>query len=180
MKLAIIPHNDDESLFLAFTLLREKPLVVIVTDSFIQFNRGDGITADQRWEETVKAMQVLGCPVMRLGIRDDVIDEWAVKDKLSRFSGFDEVYAPAIQGGNKDHDLIGRVVKEMDWDKRIVEYYATYSATELYTTGEREIVPTQEELDLKNRALVCYKSQINLPSTKPHYEAVKGKSEWFI
>jgi len=33
MKLLLSPHNDDECLFAAYTLMREKPLVIVVTDS---------------------------------------------------------------------------------------------------------------------------------------------------
>ena len=177
MNLAIIPHNDDESLFLAFTLMREHPLVVIVTDSWMQYNRGTGITADLRWSETVKAMEILHCPVIRLGIRDDVIDEWFVRRELSKFVGFDKVYAPALQGGHTDHDVIAKVAKEL-FPSCI--QYMTYSPTDLYTIGSHEIKPTPEELQIKEKVLMCYESQYSLSATKPHFEAVKGKSEWYI
>jgi LmbE family N-acetylglucosaminyl deacetylase len=178
MNLFLAPHPDDEGLFGTFTLIREKPLVVICTDSWIQFNRGEDITADQRWEETKEAMKLLDCAVIRLGIRDDCVDEWVVKDKFSRFEGFQTIYAPAIQGGNPQHDLIGRIAKEIFGEK--TKQYTTYSPTELYTTGTFEIVPTPEELELKNRVLTCYKSQIKLVSTAPHFEAVSNKPEWYI
>lgn len=178
MKLFISPHNDDETLFGAFTLIREKPLVVIVTDSWKQFNRGENIRADQRWEETTRAMQILGCSVIRLGIRDDIIDDWAVEEKLKRFSNFETVYAPAIQGGNPDHDLVGKTATDI-FPFDIIRY-ATYTPTNLYTTGSIEIKPTPGEIEIKNKAMDCYISQINLLATKPHFEAVKGKSEWYI
>lgn len=178
MKLFLSPHNDDETLFGAYTLLREKPLVVIVTDSFIQANRGEDITADQRWEETKKSMEILGCSVMRLGIRDDVIDEYEVKDKLQRFYGFKTIFAPAIQGGNKDHDLVGKIAKEIFGDK--VMQYCTYSKTDLSIEGSVKVTPRVGDEELKEKALQCYQSQINLPATRPHFEAVKGKPEWYI
>lgn len=178
MKLFLAPHNDDETLFGAFTLMREKPLVVIVTDSYIQSNRGENITAFQRWMETYNAMKLLGCSVISLGLRDDVLEEWAVIEKFSKFANFDKIYAPAIQGGNKDHDMVGKIAMHVWPDK--TKQYCTYTPTELYTTGSEEIVPTLEELDLKFKALQCYKSQFNLPATKPHFEAVLGHSEWFI
>lgn len=178
MNLFISPHPDDEALFGAFTLMREKPLVVIATDSWIQFNRGDNITADQRWQETLEAMKIVGCSVLRLGIRDDVINEWVVKDKLSRFANFERIYAPAVQGGNPHHDLIGEVVKYL-FGSRATQY-STYSKEELYIKGNFELVPTPEELDLKNKMLECYKSQLALDATRPHFEVMKGKSEWYI
>ena len=60
MKLFLSPHPDDETLFGAFTLMREKPLVVIITDSYIQQNRGENITPQQRFQESVNAMKILG------------------------------------------------------------------------------------------------------------------------
>src|ERR1035437_4147794 len=130
--LFISPHSDDSVLFGAFTLMREHPLVLTVTDSFIQSNRGEDVTADQRWAEDIKAMQILGCPLMFGNIRDDIIDEWAVKDLLSRFYNFDVVYAPAVQGGNPQHDLIGRLAKERF--KKVIQY-STYAKGEWYTKG---------------------------------------------
>lgn len=180
MKLFISPHNDDETLFGAFTLMREHPLVVIVTDAWKQFNRGENITADQRWNETVEAMKILECPVIRLGIRDDIIDEWAIHDKLSRFIGFDTTYIPALQGGNPHHDMVSNVLLFTCKLSPNIVQYTTYSKDNLYTVGETEIVPTEKELQLKEKALACYQTQINLPATAPHFEAVKGRSEWYI
>ena len=179
MKLFLSPHPDDETLFGAFTLMREKPLVVIVTDSYVQQNRGENITPQQRFQESVNAMNILGCSVMRLGIRDDIINELALTDRLAWFKNFDTVYAPAIQGGNPVHDLVGKVALKVFGDK--VKQYSTYAKGEWFTHGTKEIIPTPtEELILKEKALACYKSQINLPATAPHFEAVKGKSEWYI
>jgi len=178
MKLFIAPHDDDQVLFGAFTLIREKPLVAVVTDSWLQWSRDNDITADQRWQETVEAMKILDCAAIRLGIRDDVIEEWAVKDKLSRFVGFDEVYAPAIQDGNPHHDLVGRIAQELFGDK--VKRYATYTKDQFFTPGTIEIKPTPEELELKNKALACFITQINYAPTKGHFEAVKNLSEWLI
>lgn len=176
MDLFLAPHNDDEILFGSFTLLRKKPLVVVVTDSWKQFNRGEGVTADQRWEETKKGLEILGCASIRLGIRDDVIDDWTVREKLSRFQGFDTVYAPAIQGGNPDHDLIGRIADELFGEK--CKHYTAYTPTDLYTTGKEEVVPTPEELALKEKAMACHETQLKING--PHFDAVRGKSEWFI
>lgn len=172
------PHNDDETLFGAFTLLRKKPLVVVVTDSWIQYNRGESIVADQRWEETVEAMKILGCPVLRLGIRDDVFDEWLLRSELKKFANFDNVYAPAIQGGNNQHDSIGDVADQIFGKK--CKHYTTYTKTENYTKGNEEIVPTEEEFELKKKALNCYATQLN-NTNKVYFDAViEGRSEWFM
>lgn len=179
MNLLISPHDDDSVLFTAFTCLREKPIVVIVTESFLQPQRGEvGCEALTRANETKGACKVLGVPVIRLGIRDDSISEEEVVKALSRFQGFDYVYAPALQGGNPHHDIVSRACDAV-FNGR-TRHYATYSKQALYTTGSKEIVPTEEELNLKYKALECYQSQINLPATRPHFEAVIGKSEWLI
>lgn len=175
--LAIIPHNDDESLFLAFTLLREKPLVLMITDSFIQAERGDGITWKQRRNESLAAMKILGCPIFFAGISDTQLDAGILVNLFESFRGFDKVYAPAIQGGNWQHDLISKIAQDVF--PNLIQY-TTYTKTELHTTGSVEIKPTPQELELKNRALDCYTSQLNLPSTRPHFAAVRGKSEFYL
>lgn len=176
MKLFISPHNDDEVLFGAYTLLREKPLVLMVTDSYIQFNRGDGITAEQRRKETIEALKILGCPVLFVGLRDDTLNEDKLRVLFKNFIGFEKVYTPAIhENGNPHHNMIGKVAKEF-FD---VTAYTSYSKTNLWINGSVEIKPTQIEIDIKNFALDCYKSQLNLASTAPHFAAVRGKSEWY-
>lgn len=181
MKLFISPHNDDESLFGAFTLIREKPLVVVVTDSFIQPNRGDiSCDAHTRRQESIAACKIFGCPIAFLGIKDTELTSSNLSSRLEDFKnlGFEGVYAPAIQGGNPQHDLIGKIANQIFNN---VIYYTTYTKTELWTKGEIEVVPTPEEIELKEKALWCYQSQIKLPATRPHFEAVLGgKSEWLI
>lgn len=170
------PHNDDECLFGAYTLMRLKPLVIVCTDSYIQPNRGDiGCDAETRRNETIKAMDLLGCPVVFLGIKDTELTEQNLRERLKHFHA-DTVYAPAIQGGNAQHDIVGKVAQEL-FGKN-VEQYTTYTKTDLYTTSNWEVKPTEREMDLKNQALDQYVSQINLPSTAPHFLAVRNKSEW--
>lgn len=182
--LLISPHDDDHALFTAYTCMREKPLVAVVTDSFRQPMRGEvGCDAQTRMLETLKSCEVLGCPVFRMGIPDTYFDaDPKVGDLLERvfrcFQNYDKVYAPALQFGNKDHDLISEVAKRVFGDKVI--FYTTYTKNALYTEGTKEIVPTEEEKELKEKALACYTSQLNLPATKPHFDAVVGKSEWLI
>lgn len=175
------PHADDETLFCAYTIMREKPLVVLVTDSHIQPNRGEvGCDAETRWQETKKAMEILGAPVMRLGIPDFELNYHAFGTFLQNsMDGFEVVYAPAIQEGNPHHDIVARAAKAVFGDK--VKQYSTYARGEFFTKGSIEIVPTEEEYELKMKALDCYKSQINLPSTAPHIQAARdNKSEWFV
>jgi LmbE family N-acetylglucosaminyl deacetylase len=173
----LAPHNDDESLFGAFTLIRERPLVIVVTDSYIQSDRGDiGCTAEIRRQETINAMAITGCPVVFLGIKDTELTMFSLTERLRPFNP-DVVYAPALQGGNHQHDIVGLVAKDLFGTK--CKHYCTYTKTELYTTGTIEIRPTPDELALKEKMLACYTSQVDLVSTRPHFDAVRGKSEWF-
>ena len=177
MTLLLSPHSDDAELFCAFTILREHPHVIVCTESWIQYNRGYQITQEMRWEETVKASEILGYPVHNLGIRDDTGTEEEMEKALEKFvSRFDKVYAPMLQGGNIHHDMVHRIALKL-WGDKVVQY-PTYTKTCLYTVGNKEIIPTLEELELKNKALMCYESQFEV--NRPHFEAVFGRSEWYL
>ncbi len=175
----LAPHNDDESLFGAYTLMRHKPLVIVVTDSWIQPSRGEQGCEDwQRRNETIEAMKLAGCPVVFMGISDVALTEEILRDRLKFFNP-ETVYIPAQQGGNKQHDLVNKVALELFGRSRC-EQYSTYSKTQLYIPEGYEIKPTQIEMELKNKMLDCYTSQINLKSTKPHFDAVRNQSEWLL
>jgi len=177
--IAFFPHADDEALFMSYTIMRDKPLCVIVTDSHIQPNRGEkGCDAETRWQETKKAMEVLGGQVIRLGIPDVELDYQKFGNFIANsLSGFDTVYAPALQEGNPHHDIVSRACGAVFGDK--VKYYSTYAKGQWHTPLGNEIVPTEEEFELKKKALECYTSQLNLPSTKPHFDySINAKSEY--
>lgn len=177
MKLLLSPHNDDECLFAAYTLMREKPLVIVVTDSDVHL--AEGVTADQRREESRRACEFLDVPVVFLGMKDGTLEQQKadLKHRLKPFAAqpWTHVYAPALQGGHKDHDALAEVVSSMFSP---VSYYATYAQGEIYTPAGREIEPTPEEIARKNRVLECYQSQIRLARGKSRFEAVRGKSEY--
>lgn len=177
--LFLSPHDDDSTLFAAFTCLREKLDILVCLDSWIQPNRGEiGCDAETRAKESKEAHKILGCKTFRLGLRDDEVTEELLNILLQSYDDYDVVYAPALQGGNRHHDMISLAAEKI-WGKR-VKYYTTYTKTELWTKGNIEVIPTPEELDLKNKALREYNSQINLPSTRPHFLAVIGRSEWLM
>mgnify|MGYP003394797258 CR=1 FL=1 len=175
------PDPDDEALFASYTIIREKPLVVIVLDSWIQPNRGEkGCDAETRWNETKKAMEILGAPVIRLGIKDFELDyQFFGSFIMKSLSGFDTVYCPAIQEGNPRHDIIARACQAVFGDK--CKLYSTYEKGQWFSKSDIEIVPTEEEYELKKKALACYESQLKLPSTKPHFDAaIEAKNEYLF
>lgn len=179
MKILLAPHNDDETLFAAFTIMRHKPRVIVCTDSAIQFKRGDGVTADQRRQETSDAMGVLKAKFSFAGIPDDELTEenleaYFVKQKLTNP---DHVFAPAVyENGNPHHNIVGRVAEKL-WPGRVT-FYATYQKHDITLTGNVLVIPTQEEAALKNEALLKYPSQWKL--NRAHFDAVIGKGEYYV
>lgn len=181
MKVLLSTHNDDSVLFASHLLLREKPLVIAITDAHIQHNRGEkNCDAETRWNEDVKAMEIMGCPIIRLGIKDfELVKGNLINFFLFTMKGFDTVYAPAIQDGNPHHDIVGEAAQVAFGDK--VVFYSGYKKGEWFSEGNKEIELTVEELSIKSKALDCYQSQINLPATRGHFDASRAsKSEWLV
>lgn len=187
MKIFLSPHDDDHALFGAFICIREKPIVIVCLDSWIQPNRGEtGCSAAERAAETEAASKILGCRVRRLGLRDDLTDFalllGAFKviakgiEESAALGELEAVYAPAFQGGNIHHDMVSLVADRV-FGERVI-HYTTYTKSDLHTAGDSEVEPTVEELGLKAQALACYPSQLRI--NRPHFDAVLGKSEWLL
>lgn len=178
MKLLLSPHNDDESLFAAFTLLRERPLVVFVTDGYVQAARSPSVTCETRRCESIAACATLGCATLFLGLRDDALTTRQVTDALRGFWNFDEVYAPADQGGHPQHDMVSRAAREVFFGRSVtLTEYCTYAADSRFyaNEGKRPLVGTAAEWALKRKALACYPSQI---WSVKHFQAVQDQPEW--
>jgi LmbE family N-acetylglucosaminyl deacetylase len=162
MNILLSPHQDDEILFTCYTLLRERPKVIFITDSYTQWNRGDGITAEQRNKESRNALDFLGIEYEFLGLRDDEITEQTLHAALEDIYGVDKCYSPAFEiGGNPIHNLVSRVA-DVFFD---CTHYMTYSGSSHKTKGSVIITPTSVEKALKRTALTFYPSQSNLRST---------------
>lgn len=173
MRIFLSPHNDDEALFGSIIIQRLKPLLlVIVTDSFIQGDRGDPITWQERRLESSEAARIMGVPICFLGIRDSELCPRNLRDALSIFDQDAQVIAPAIQGGNAHHDCVGQAAQNYF---PCVWQYSTYAKGEHSTPiAGSSFHATEEEAALKERVLNCYPSQILLKSTRPHFDAVRG------
>ena len=172
-KIVLAVHNDDECLFCAYTIIREKPLVIIITDGFNQTIYGVKTDWLERRRESIRAMAILGASVMFMGIRDVDLTENLLYERL-KYINPEVVYAPALQGGHQAHDIVSKIAKELF--RANVIYYSTYTKEELFARGIKEVIPTQEEIELKNKALAEYKTQLKM--SEPHFAAVKNKSEW--
>jgi LmbE family N-acetylglucosaminyl deacetylase len=174
MKLLLAPHNDDEALYCAFTIMRLKPLVVIVTDSAKHLQRY-GITAQERRSETIEAMKILGATVLFLGIPDDNLTEEVLSERLKHLDP-EMVFAPAIQGGNADHDTVGKVADNLWGDK--VKHYATYTREDPVPSGNSVVIPTAVEISRKHEALKKYPTQLKVNGM--YFISVMGKPEYYV
>lgn len=158
--LFLAPHNDDETLFGSFTLIRHKPHVIVCTKSKKQSLTIPSITYEMREQETARAMEVLGCTWHNWPTWDvqPQYDAEAMGCWLEAWSHVERVFAPAIEsGGHPHHNLIGRVADQAFGDR--VTHYMTYTAAGK-STSHREVEFEPAWIALKLQALGCYPSQI--------------------
>ncbi len=146
------PHNDDETLFAAFTVLKHRPMVVVCFQS-----SGDYGDAATREAETRDAMNVLGA---------EGVEQWRGGDIESQMREFDalarptHVWAPDVDASHPDHRTVASAAARVFGD-RVVTYH-TYRDGEKVRRGqpvEFEPVWVQQKL----RALARYTSQITHP-----------------
>lgn len=171
MKILLAPHQDDAVLFSTFTILRERPLVLNVLNSYVQPARGyQNCDAETRVLEELNAVStVLGCEVGFMGYRDDSPEWDAIEQDLrifSQYHGVTKVYAPQVQiGGHDHHNRVG-VIAERVWGSQVT-YYMTYTSRGKSIGAEVPYEPPWVALKLK--ALACYESQIALPNCVEHF-----------
>jgi LmbE family N-acetylglucosaminyl deacetylase len=138
----LAPHNDDEALFAAYTLLRHRPRVVVVLDS-----------GPERTAESRAACAVLGVEVEQWPFAESDPDWDAAGDEIRALDG--PVWAPWPEpDGHEHHNAIGELASDL---LPAVTYYTTYTPAGR-TTG----TPVDYEdgwPDLKLAALDCYPSQ---------------------
>ncbi len=169
--LFIAPHNDDEALFGAYIIQIYKPLVVVLTDSYIQYERGEKqCHKDIRTAESVGAMKVLGAEVEFCHVPDKnfnvTLCEMALLKYATKLSipqsageGYDMVFSPSpIEGGNWMHDITGQVADKLF--PGVSYHYSTYTKTREYPEGHTLICPTEEMKQKKLAAINCYQSQM--------------------
>lgn len=162
---------DDSELFGAFTLLADRPHVVVCLRSVKQ--AALGISAQCREHETRSAMRVLGCEWSQWPDPDVDPDPEALMAQMQQLDAErrpERVYAPAVEdGGHDQHNLIGSLAVNVFGTR--VQPYFTYKRGFMRTRSDNEVPYTAEMVALKLRALSCYRSQISL----------KGNTEpWFM
>lgn len=188
MKLLISPHNDDETLFAAFTIMKEKPLVCVVFDSYVQVARGHaGATAERRRQETqdgiwelMKGSQIMPRPreasiVTFIGLRDDAPDweyfrTWLKQRRDGPNPQFDGIICPAWeQNGHDQHNGVARICRDL-WPAEQRIEYLTYTRTHGRSRSAHEVIPTPDMIARKHRALACYASQMEVENCR----------DWFL
>lgn len=177
MILFLAPHGDDETLYGAFTIIRERPVVAIVTDG-VRHEKRHSITVGTRRMESVRALDVLGSRPFFLGIPDDALTiDRAIEEIGDAFppEQVEKCYAPAVyEEGNDEHNTVGEAAFRLYGER--VRFYSTYTRRNPKEKGGVEIIPTEHELFLKRKALAEYESQIRLNGI--YFEAAKQGSEY--
>lgn len=168
--LFLSPHNDDETLFGSFTLLREDPFVVVVLRSFVQENRGLGILYRHRERETEEALKVLGVSSWEQWTFPDDDPPWdLIFESMASFHP-EHVYAPYPElKGHNHHNTIGEAALEI-YGPENVTLYCTYAYGEITRTRGVKVEAPPEHYEQKKQALLCYQSQIHEPSTGHHFK----------
>jgi glycosyltransferase involved in cell wall biosynthesis/LmbE family N-acetylglucosaminyl deacetylase len=159
------PHNDDETLFGAFTLMRYRPRVVVAFAS-----SGDYGSAETREAETRDALAVLGAgPLEQWNLPSGVDRVEAVVERLAALKQAmrtEHVWAPSIQSSHVDHRVLARAAGIVFGD--LVTRYHTYDSAGKVRRGlevEAELGWAQHKL----RALARYTSQIQHPRAQQFF-----------
>ena len=173
--LFLAPHNDDEALFGAYIIQLHKPLVIVVTDSYIQYERGEMLSLwTARRLETLAAMEELDpeIDVDFLGVKDKEFNQELCEAALAPYAAekYDIVFAPSPnEGGNWMHDVTGQVAAKLF---PTVRHYSTYTKSREYPQGMTPVPATEAMKAKKLKAIACYKSQMNnvcrMYLTTPH------------
>ena len=189
MKIFLAPHNDDETLFGAFTIQKEHPVVIVVYDSYAQVNRGAlWCDAASRRAESIAALRILlgPCADVRFGaLRDDevyTVDVVAsrIASQLRSDERCEGVFAPGDEdGGHPQHNLVAAAALTLvlQWKVPLIRY-STYT-TQGGRTRTAQVVPmTPIGIMSKLRALACYESQIIIETCRQFF--TQDLSEYYL
>ena len=181
MKLFISPHNDDETLFSAFTIMRERPSVLVVFDSVVQASRDPRAGPVERRQETIDALAELRIPkemVRFAGLNDagnyDVATVSRSILRTVQIGDDTEIFAPAFEdGGHDQHNVVARAAESIVSQTEMnLTQYTTYVRGKGKTrTAHPVTIADGDWIARKHRALACYRSQ--------YMNAELGCRSWF-
>jgi LmbE family N-acetylglucosaminyl deacetylase len=174
VNLFLSPHNDDETLFGAYTLLWHKPHVIVVLRSFVEASWSPPVDYREREWETDRAMEMLTCTWEQWMFSDDMPDWDQVRSRLTTYTPR-HVWAPAWEeGGHAHHNALSEIAADL-WPDRTT-FYLTYTRAGKSEWG-RPVETNRVFEDLKHDAMLCYRSQREHPYTAPHFE--RGLAEYY-
>lgn len=169
------PHNDDETLFAFYTMVRNQADVVVVLRSMRQEFSQRGPTARTREAETLCATNTAGVGYWQWTDFTDDAPDWdgiaEGVDAYVRLNQPDLVIFPAWEsGGHEDHNALASICTRVvgNFDLKMIRYY-TYARGHGRTEAGVEVIPTPAERAQKAAALRCYESQRNHPPTAPWF-----------
>jgi LmbE family N-acetylglucosaminyl deacetylase len=182
MNVFLSPHNDDETLFGSFTIIREQPRVVIVFEG--DPRSGDPVT---RTDESYRALKEL--------IGEPYFEQWQIQQEaadirecsagkhreielamrmLDQREAPEKVWAPAISPcGNAEHVAVGTIALAV-FGKRVQPYH-TYHGGKKVVQQNKPVPYEPEWIARKHRALACYASQFE----KAGRHFMEDLREWY-
>ncbi len=165
----LAPHNDDEALFGAYTLLRHRPHVIVCLRSFNEQRWDPPIFYEDRERETAEACAVLGVEHEQWTVFPDDAPDWHhLGQRLSALRA-GHVWAPLPEpGGHPHHNEIGEAAIDIFPNLTL---YATYTHARGKTTTGTRVTPEPGWEALKRRAMACYKTQASHPATQAAFSA---------
>lgn len=145
------PHGDDAVLFASFVAMTYDVHVVVTNRT---------VPAD----EIAAAMRELGCTWQ---------EGW---DPMHDYS--ETIFVPAWhEVGHEEHNEVARQVGLVYLGEE-VHSYCTYAPRGNRQIGSRESYPTPYMIQRKLRALSCFGSQIEQPTTRPWFHDLLDMREW--
>lgn len=185
MSTFLAPHNDDETLFAAYTLQRERPHVIVCTRAYGDYRR--------RERETQEAVyRLTGSETYEQWTFDAHAPDWAkMQDAIAGLAG-ETVWAPAynyVENGHAvgvpppvgwgvlQHDTVGWLTEQV---LENVRHYCLYTRWNGRDTRGAGVEPSAMEIARKLEAVSQYISQIENPATRPWFYDRFDMREWVL
>lgn len=187
--LLLAPHNDDETLFAAYTLMREQPHVIVCIRARDNYHR--------REDETREAVyRLTGAPTYEQWTHSDRATEWAMLERAIEALAYeyDTIWAPAdcserngwVTGkapppgwGVLQHDHIGYLARKVIPAERL-RRYCLYTRWHGRDDRGTLVEPTGQEIARKLDALAQYETQIADETTRPWFYDRLDLREWVL
>ena len=117
---------------------------------------------------------MFGVHYLFAGFRDDDVHEDLIAEYLERFKDC-KIFAPLPEdGGNEQHNLIGRLASRYN-----PTYYGTCTKNRPFPTGDFRVELTYDELKKKNVILDCYASQFKMDKyNSPYFNIMQTGPEY--